>query len=80
MDKTLTESKYQVQWLGSPTNLSFGVVLLLEQMWSYIAYPCIRAVKKERQEAKLGRETAWNNQVIAQAWDNFTAIQLSICL
>ena len=27
-----------------------------------------------RQQAKLGHETTWNNQVIAQAWDNFAAI------
>lgn len=39
---------------------------------------CIRAVKKGRQQAKLGHETTWNNQVIAQAWDNFAAIHLFV--
>ena len=54
------------------------VLLLVEQMRSYIVFFGIRAVKKGRQQAKLGHETTWNNQVIAQAWDNFAAIHLFV--
>ena len=54
------------------------VLLLVEQMRSYIVFFGIRAVKKGRQQAKLGHETTWNNQVIAQRLDNFAAIHLFV--